>query len=139
MTRSFLQERYKFIILFFIVIELSFVLYLVYNGNNDSYLCKSFSSCSLVQESQYGNIFGIKLAWFGLIGFSSLLFFYLLSFLNNKIYSLFLFLAVVGALFALYFIYIQLFVLQAICSVCLIIDITMLIIFVFAILSFKKN
>jgi len=86
----------------------------------------TFSGCSEVQNSIYENIFfGVSNATIGLIAFSILLIVCLWQIKNpskikNQILTLGLF---VGFIFAIYFIYLQLFVLKAICEYCIVIDI----------------
>lgn len=90
-------------------------------------------SCADVQNSTYGTYFGFKLAHWGLAAFTILLMLFLyLKFSKNKKTARILFLAStsIGALIALYFISIQLFVLKAICSTCMTIDTSTIIIFV---------
>lgn len=87
------------------------------------------TTCYAVQTSQYETTFGIKNAHAGLVIFSLmavLTFLYLKKPSKNKkqIISLGI---IGGSLFALYFLYLQFFVLNAICKYCMVIDIGMLI------------
>jgi uncharacterized membrane protein len=81
-----------------------------------------------VQTSQYESTFGIKNGYIGLFAFSLLA---ILTFLHIKSPSKYkkqiLVLGIVGGtLFALYFLYIQFFVLNAMCKYCMIIDLGMI-------------
>jgi len=86
------------------------------------------TTCYAVQTSQYESTFGVKNAPMGLVIFSLL---GILTFLHIKnptkykkqIITLGIF---VGAIFAIYFLYIQLFILNAICKYCMVVDIGML-------------
>jgi len=87
------------------------------------------NSCYAVQTSQYESTFGIKNAHAGLVIFSIMAF---LTFLyikkpskNKK--TIIVLGIIAGSLFAIYFLYLQFFVLIAICKYCMVIDIGMLI------------
>jgi uncharacterized membrane protein len=87
------------------------------------------TNCYAVQTSQYETTFGIKNAHAGLVIFSIMIMltlFYIKKPSKNKknIINLGI---IAGSLFALYFLYIQFFVIDAICKYCMIIDIGMLI------------
>src|SRR3989339_409862 len=76
----------------------------------------SNSKCSTVQQSKYGKIFGIDNPWFGIIGFSVL------------------------GLLALWFLYLQTFVLKAYCIFCVIVDIlSLVILFTTIYMIFKEH
>ncbi len=114
------------IILLLLVLEVAINSYLVYQDmtKSNSGVCVIGNACESVQDSSYGKILGIKLAYYGLVGFVLLL---ALFFINKK---LFLAGAIFGTLASLYFISLQLFVLHQLCSVCMVIDISMLIILI---------
>lgn len=87
------------------------------------------TTCYAVQTSQYENTFGIKNAYIGLLSFSIMA---ILTFMHIKkpsrykrkmIYTG----IILGTLFAFYFLYLQFFVLDALCKYCMMIDIGMLI------------
>jgi uncharacterized membrane protein len=86
------------------------------------------TTCYAVQTSQYEKTFGIKNAYIGLVVFSLLA---ILTFIHiikpSKYKKQLIALGIIGgALFALYFLYLQFFVLDAICKYCMVIDIGML-------------
>jgi uncharacterized membrane protein len=86
------------------------------------------TTCYAVQTSQYESTLGIKNAHAGLFIFSIMA---ILTFLHiknpSKSKKQMITLGIIGgALFALYFLYIQFFVLDAICKYCMVIDIGML-------------
>ena len=121
-----------------ILFEILFTIYLLSVSRDDSFLCDFKSSCSVVQNSVYGEIFGFKVSWLGLMGFVALLYFYFLALTEKRARVFYFLLSFIGAIFAFYFIYLQFFVLKTICKICLIIDVTMIIIFVFSYFWFKK-
>jgi uncharacterized membrane protein len=82
------------------------------------------TGCSQVQASEYGQTFGIKNAHLGLVAFAIL---FLINFWHikkpTKQKKQFLTLGLsVGSIVAVYFIYLQLFVLNAICPYCMVAD-----------------
>lgn len=123
------------IIILLIVVEIVLSIYLLYDSAKSLTLCIVGESCGFVQNSIYGSIFGIKLGYFAIVAFVILL---AMKFINKK---LFLILSALGASIAIYYISIQLFVLKAICSSCIIIDSIMLVIFALALIQFfgEKN
>jgi uncharacterized membrane protein len=87
------------------------------------------TTCYAVQTSQYETTFGIKNAHMGLFAFSimAILIFMHLKKPSKYKKQMIIFGIIGGALFALYFLYLQFFVLSAICKYCMVIDMGMLI------------
>ncbi len=87
------------------------------------------TTCYAVQTSQYETTFGIKNAHMGLVAFSimaTLIFLHLKQPTKKK--KQIIKLGIIGGtIFALYFLYIQFFVIDALCKYCMVIDIGMLI------------
>ena len=126
--------------LIFMLIAVNIILTssLIYSDYTNSKFCLIGGNCDLVQNSEYSQMFGIKLNALGLIFFSALLVIYLLSY-NKKIpYNVFIILSGIGASFAAYFLYIQFFIIKSACGNCLIIDFTAIIIFVLALYNNKR-
>ncbi|MBI5804017.1 hypothetical protein HY450_02120 [Candidatus Pacearchaeota archaeon] len=133
-------RKINFLLLIFLLIFNSLIVYSDFTGGDACIVnSEGNSSCSTVQNSEYGEILGFKVAWIGLLGFAVLIFFYYMSGEKNKdrkfYYKIFLFLTFAGVLFSLYFIFVQFFILRDYCYNCLIIDGTML---VFAVLVFAE-
>ena len=87
------------------------------------------TTCYAVQTSQYETTFGIKNAHMGLVAFSImaiLIFLHLKQPTKNKKQIIKIGI-ILGSIFALYFLYIQFFVIDALCKYCMIIDMGMLI------------
>lgn len=83
------------------------------------------SSCSVVQSSNYEQTFGISNSYFGIVGFLALIFLTISQMRNPKNHK-YVFLKVgiiVSTIVAIYFLYLQFFVLKAICKYCMIVDI----------------
>lgn len=91
-------------------------------------VCDPGVGCDVVQTSIYNNTFGIKNSYYGVAIFFLLI---LLTFSHiqkpSKTKKMLIHSAVIlGSIVALYFIYLQVFVLQAFCKYCMIVDISTL-------------
>ena len=86
------------------------------------------TTCYAVQTSQYEQTFGIKNAHVGLLVFSLLAILTFAHIKNPSKYkkNIITFGIICGAIFAIYFLYLQFFVLNAICKYCMVIDFGML-------------
>jgi len=92
-------------------------------------VCNTNSGCDLVQDSNYSENFGIENSILGFIGFLGLVFLTISNIKSpSKIKKSLIKLGVIGAsIIAFYFIYLQLFVIKAICPYCMVVDIFSLI------------
>lgn len=90
--------------------------------------CGANNGCSIVNTSEYETTFGIKNAHLGLIAFPILAIFTILELRKSKKYQkrLITLGMLIGSAFAVYFLYIQFFVLKALCKYCLVVDIGVL-------------
>ncbi len=135
-----MQIKTNAIILFLILLMIALSAYAYYEDLTDIGICIIGEGCSEVRHSVYSIIplLNIKVSLFGLIS-SAILF---LVFINkNKskfLKKTFPILTFIGALFAIYFIYTQLFLIKAICSTCILIDITMLIIAALVLFTIRR-
>ena len=87
------------------------------------------TGCYAVNTSQYEKTFGIKNGYIGLTLFSILAIITLLHIIHpSKANKRIIVTGIIfGTLFAIYFLYIQFFILKAICKYCMVIDLGMLI------------
>ncbi len=92
-------------------------------------ICGVKSGCETVQNSGYENMVGVNNGYIGIIAFFLLLVLTISHIKYPRKYkSTFIFLGItLGTLVALYFIYLQVFVIKAICTYCMIIDLGMVI------------
>ena len=83
------------------------------------------TSCNIVSESPYAQTIGIKNCYFGLIVFSVLIILTICHILKPKKYKKQLILTglIIGSILAVYFIYLQLIVINACCQYCMVVDI----------------
>lgn len=85
----------------------------------------SQSQCEAVQTSKYGKILGIDNPWFGIFGFSALIIFAGLQLLQERKILRRLIVAggIISGAMAIYFLYLQAFILGQYCIFCVIVDI----------------
>lgn len=81
-----------------------------------------FIDCGKVLDSSYSKVFGIPLALLGMIHYSVLFGVSYLVFRNRnlKVFKLMAFLIGIGVFASLYFVYLQLYVIEAICIYCMV-------------------
>lgn len=92
--------------------------------NNICSILNSQSQCLKVQQSSYAKIFGIDNPWFGIIGFTILI---ILSFLNYSKENFFrrriiIAAGILSGTMAIYFLYLQAFLIRAYCVFCIFVD-----------------
>ena len=126
------------VLFFLIIIEILISAFLIFQPSNASVFCATGSSCGDVQSSSYGYILGIKLSYIGLFSFIALLSLFILSSKKEIFRFWYLLACLLGAFLAAYLIFIQLFVLNQICSNCLIIDSIIILIFIISIMGPKR-
>ena len=126
-------------ILFFSVLALFLSIYIAYETASNSQICVIGKGCSVVQNSEYNALFGIKLAYLGLIAFIVLLLISLLVHKKRLSEKYFTLSTILGSIFAIYFIFLQVFIIKALCSSCLAIDSIMIIIFILELLRIKRK
>ena len=129
----------KEVLLFLILIEIILTGTFIFGETEGTYCVVGEDSCSDVQNSKYGNIFGVGV---GELGFYAFLFMFLfgiyLFYFESKYYKYFHFMFMIGFLFAVYFLILQFFVLERVCSICFFIDWLMVLIYALVI-SGRKN
>ncbi len=86
-------------------------------------ICIIGTACDTVQSSVYGKFMGESVAKLGLVAFV-IYFMMFFWFYKSKVYII---PTILGAAVALYFLYVQFFVLHQLCSNCIIIEVAMLI------------
>jgi uncharacterized membrane protein len=115
----------KILILIFSLIGFSFSLYL-YLNRPDSSFC-TFGGCNSVLTSKFSKTLGVDNSILGVFYF---LIVGILNYLNKEKFLKIL--SGIGAIFALYLIFVMLFILKEICYYCLIVDLSAIIIAVFS-------
>ena len=126
--------KYKTILIIFIIAFVSSIMLSL------SVPCDTQNTCEIVQNGSYGSFKGINNSYLGIGVF---LFLALITFSHIKKprkYKKTIIHAgvILGSVIALYFIYLQQFVLKAYCKYCIVIDIVVLIALIIAIFTWKK-
>lgn len=129
--------KYK-IFLFVFVISLlsSIVLY----SNSLTGICDPGKGCDIVNGSVYGSTLGMKNSVHGIFIFSFMIILTLFHMKKpNKHTRRILHLAIIiGSAIAIYFLYLQIFVIKVICSFCILVDIGLLVSLIFMIYLWKN-
>jgi uncharacterized membrane protein len=112
----------KILILIFSLIGLLFSLYL-YLNRPDSSFC-TFGGCNSVLTSKFSKTLGVDNSLLGIFYF---LLVGILTYLSKEKFLKIV--SIPGALFALYLIFVMLFILKELCYYCLIVDLSAIIIF----------
>jgi len=116
----------------------------IYKLTSNNAMCLGSGDCSTVNASKYSSVYGIPVAFIGVLGYLAILALLLLEtragkfFKNNS--SLIVFgLAVTGFAFTLYLVYLEIFVIKALCPFCIASQITMTILFVLTIVRLIRQ
>lgn len=86
-------------------------------------ICSVLEGCDKVTGSQYATIGSIPVALLGVVYYFGILFLALISLFSKdgeKYFNLLIFIAPIGFLASLWFVYLQIFVIKAICFYCMI-------------------
>ena len=129
--------KYKFL---FWLILFAFVSSLILSLAPISQICDPGKGCDVVQHSSYASTVGIKNSHYGSIIFGLTLLLILSHIKKPEEYKKKITHAVIilSSLVAIYFIYIQQFVLGAYCKYCLVVDISILTALLIIIFNWKK-
>jgi len=125
-----------YLLIFLFLISLTSSLILTFKQSPP--ICEG--GCDLVQTSQYAYTLGLKNSIVGIFAFALLLITSYLEIINpsKKKRTIIHVGILIGAAIALYFLYLQIFVLKSLCAYCLVVDISMIIALAIAISLWKK-
>lgn len=92
--------------------------------NNFCSAIDSNSKCNIVQESEYGKIFGIDNPWLGIAGFSVLLIISIINYFKDNyiLRKMIMTAGILSGSLAIYFLYVQKYLIGAYCIFCVIVD-----------------
>lgn len=130
--------------LLIIIIGLVVSIYMaIYNLTDNDSMCLGSGDCSTVNASRFSKFYGIPVGIIGAFGYSSL---FLMLFFEDK-FSItrksgnlpFFATSLLGFFFTIYLIYIEIWILDAICPFCLISQGTMTILFFVSVYKIIKN
>ena len=128
----------KILLIIFIISLISSIIILSTVYGNSSF-CEPSGGCNSVQNSKYGYLFGISNSIYGIFIFltlSIITFSQIKKPTKNK-QLLIKYAVTIGFIIAIYFIFLQIFILKALCRYCLVIDFSMILAFFLVIL--KRN
>ncbi|MCZ2126990.1 MAG: vitamin K epoxide reductase family protein [Anaerolineales bacterium] len=115
----------------------------IYKFTGNDGMCLGSGDCSTVNASRFSEVNGIPVAIFGVIGYAAIL---LVSFFEKKIDflkkngDLALFgMALVGFLFTLWLVYVEIALLKALCPFCVTSQVAMTLIFILSLVRLFQN
>ena len=110
-------------------------------SKSSSGFCVSPTSCDLVQSSEYAYTFGIKNNYYGVVAFAILTVMTVLHILKPSVEKARVIKAgvIFGSLIAIYFIFLQVFVIKAFCTYCMVIDVSLILGLILVILHSRKS
>ena len=128
--------KYKIFLLIFIIGLISSV---VLYSNSITGICDPGKGCDVVNSSQYGSTLGVSNSLYGIFIFSFLI---IITFLhvkkpNNHTRRILHLAIVLGSVIAVYFLYLQVFVIKVFCEFCTLVDVALLVGLVFMIYLWK--
>ena len=118
--------KYKiFLAVFIIGLISSIVLY----SNSLTGICDPGKGCDVVNSSTYGKTFGVSNSLYGIFIFSFMILLtaFHMKKPNSHTRKILHLTIIIGSAVAVYFLYLQLFVIKAICNFCILVDISLLI------------
>ena len=132
-----MNQKYKILLILFSV---SLAVSIILSLTPLPIICDPNKGCDVVQTSPYNFTFGIKNSYYGIFIFAFLIFLTLSEIKRpNKNKKLLIKTGVaIGSLVTIYFLYIQIFVLNAYCKYCLVVDFSMLLALIVVLISKEK-
>ncbi len=124
-------KYFKPVVLILSVLGVALSLYLTYIHFSDSRaaFCAAGSDCDTVRESGFSTFLGIPVAALGVIGYSAIFVFTLVSMAKRTKWLVLYVLSLAGFVFSAYLTYLEFFVIKAICMYCIISAALMTVIF----------
>ncbi|GAB4460132.1 MAG: hypothetical protein OHK0041_24490 [Anaerolineales bacterium] len=139
-----MEKRLSQLIIALAVIGLLVSVYMtIYKVTSNDKMCLGSGDCSTVNASRYSEIYGIPVALVGVLGYAAILGIHWLEqrsdfFEENG--SLILFgVSLVGFLFTLWLVYVEIALIKALCPFCLASQITMTLIFILSVIRVVRQ
>ncbi|HTO99813.1 MAG TPA: vitamin K epoxide reductase family protein [Anaerolineales bacterium] len=115
----------------------------VYKLTENPNMCMGNGGCSVVNSSKYAEIYGIPVAVVGMGGYVVILLLLLLEpripFLTDNGTMIVFGLALIGFLFTLYLVYVELALIHALCPFCVTSQITMTVLFILSVIRLVRQ
>jgi len=116
----------------------------IYKLTSNNAMCLGSGDCSTVNASPYSSVYGIPVAFVGVLGYLAILGLLILETRGGKFFrlnsSLAVFgLTVTGFAFTLYLVYLEILVIKALCPFCIASQITMTILFAISLIRLIRQ
>ncbi len=126
------------------IIGLAVSIYMtIYKLTDNQNMCIGNGGCSKVNSSVYAEVYGIPVAVFGMVGYAALMVMLFIenrnSFLQANGTMIIFGLALIGFLFTLYLIYVEVALIHALCPFCLTSQIAMTIFFILSVIRLVRQ
>lgn len=118
--------KYK---IFLVIFFLGLISSIIITSNTSTGICDPGNGCDVVNSSQYGSTLGIHNSVYGIwiFSFLILLTFFHISKPNNHTRRAIHGAIILGSVVAIYFLYLQIFVIKTFCEFCLVADFALLV------------
>ena len=125
-----IKMKYK---IFLLIFTISLISSIIITSNSSTGVCTIGGNCDTVNNSPYGSFLGIKNSAYGIFIFSFMIVITLFHMNKPSRHTrrLIHLAVIVGSIIALYFLYMQFFVIKVFCTYCLIVDFGLLIALIF--------
>ncbi len=126
------------------IIGLAVSIYMtIYKLTDNQNMCIGNGGCSKVNSSVYAEVYGIPVAVFGIVGYAALMITLFVenrnSFLQTNSTMIVFGMALVGFLFTLYLIYVEVALIHALCPFCLTSQIAMTLFFILSVIRLVRQ
>jgi uncharacterized membrane protein len=115
----------------------------IYKVTANDNMCLGSGDCSTVNASRYSEVYGIPVALVGVLGYAAILGIHWLERRNDFFEAngsmMFFGIALIGFLFTLWLVYVEIAILKALCPFCVTSQITMTIIFILSIIRVVRQ
>lgn len=129
--------KYKILLILFVIALLAS---LILSFLPVAEICNPNIGCEVIHHSSYNYIFGIQNSYFGILFFAlgALLIHSQIKNATKQKKNLIHAAVIIGSIIALYFLYLQQFILKSYCIYCLTVDVSMLLALLVIIFNWKK-
>lgn len=139
-----MSKRLRQITIALTIIGLLVSIYMtIYKLTNNESMCIGSSGCSEVNASRYSEINGIPVAVLGVVGYAAILALLFLEqrsgFIQENGSMIFFGISLIGFLFTLYLIYIEIALIKAYCPFCLASQAVMIVIFTISVIRLARQ
>ena len=139
-----MSKRLRQITIALTIIGLLVSIYMtIYKLTNNESMCIGSSGCSEVNASRYSEINGIPVAVLGVVGYAAILALLFLEqrpgFIQENASLLFFGISLIGFLFTLYLIYLEIALIKAYCPFCLTSQAVMIVIFIISVIRLARQ